>query len=210
MDSRKHPPPQNILGTHFLDIPEEALPEEDEENANNNNNNKQQQEKVSERRGKNNNIREGKGPNMRTGFSRQVSLETGFSVLNADSRKDGRRLLTRSGKSLGAYGSRERTASAAVEGRRGDFNMFRTKSTLSRQSSTLHRKLETGIGMDSSQKNDIPGGGGGGGGVEESINRSVPAGRYFAALRGPELDEVKVFFSFLYFFYLLEINLFGS
>lgn len=185
MDSRKHPPPpQNILGTHFLDIPEE-----DEENPNNNNNNKQQ-----ERRAKNNNIREGKRPNMMSGFSRQVSLETGFSVLNADSRKDGRRLLTRSGKSLGAYGSRERTTAAAVEGRRGDFNMFRTKSTLSRQSSVLHRKSETGIGMDSYQKNDISGGGGAGGGVEESMKRSVPAGRYFAALRGPELDEVKVFF----------------
>ncbi|OMO80952.1 C4-dicarboxylate transporter/malic acid transport protein [Corchorus olitorius] len=27
--------------------------------------------------------------------------------------------------------------------------------------------------------------------LDESINKSVPAGRYFAALRGPELDEVK-------------------
>ncbi|GFS34260.1 C4-dicarboxylate transporter/malic acid transport protein [Actinidia rufa] len=28
-------------------------------------------------------------------------------------------------------------------------------------------------------------------GGDESVNRSVPAGRYFAALRGPELDQVK-------------------
>lgn len=170
MDSRK------ALGTHVVDIIPEALQEEVEENANKHGS-YNKQEKVSERRAK---IREGKRPHDRTAFSRQVSLETGFSVLNVDSRKDGRRLLTRSGKSLGAFGTRER---AAVEGRRGDFNMFRTKSTLSRQSSALHRKLETG--MDS-QKNDSTGGG-----VEESMKRSVPAGRYFAALRGPELDEVK-------------------
>ncbi|XP_020594255.1 guard cell S-type anion channel SLAC1-like, partial [Phalaenopsis equestris] len=31
----------------------------------------------------------------------------------------------------------------------------------------------------------------GGASREESINQSVPAGRYFAALHGPELDEVK-------------------
>lgn len=37
---------------------------------------------------------------------------------------------------------------------------------------------------------------------DDSVNASVPAGRYFAALRGPELDEVKVRNSYLSFKFL--------
>ncbi|XP_052170815.1 guard cell S-type anion channel SLAC1 isoform X2 [Diospyros lotus] len=135
-------------------------------------------------------------------LSRQVSLETGFSVLNRESRgvRDGdeRRMLRRSGRSFGGISSVHRAALAAADGgRRADFDMFRTKAAaLSKQNSLLPsgRKEREMVMEKEKKKNDHHHGhgfvqdeGGGGGGV----NRSVPAGRYFAALRGPELDQVK-------------------
>lgn len=89
-------------------------------------------------------------------------------------------------QSFGGFGS---VHSGGVEGRRGDFSIFRTKSGLLKQNSLLPAKKESGeLG---GQRND--GFGLGFGGAEdESVNTSVPAGRYFAALRGPELDQVKV------------------
>ncbi|KAA8522309.1 hypothetical protein F0562_012982 [Nyssa sinensis] len=108
-------------------------------------------------------------------FNRQVSLETGFSVLNRDSKaKDERRVLTRSGNSFGGFGSAHRIG---VEGRKGDFDIFRTKSTMGKQNDHSEMVFH--------QKND------GSAGIDESVNESVPAGRYFAALTGPELDQVK-------------------
>ncbi|KAJ6714567.1 hypothetical protein OIU85_026105 [Salix viminalis] len=60
--------------------------------------------------------------------------------------------------------------------------MFKTKSTPSKQNSLLpswkEREME-------SQRVD------GDNGPDESAHDTVPAGRYFAALRGPELDQVK-------------------
>ncbi|XP_043716007.1 guard cell S-type anion channel SLAC1 [Telopea speciosissima] len=108
-------------------------------------------------------------------LSRQVSLETGFSVLNKESEeaKESRmRTLERSGRSLGGFGSASRFG---CEAKKGDFSMFRTKSTLSKQKSLLPMR-----DMDS-QKNDFSGG----------LEPPVSAGRYFAALRGAELDQVK-------------------
>lgn len=117
-------------------------------------------------------------------FSRQVSLETGFSALNRESKanKNEGRVLSRSGNSFGGFASGNRSG----EARKGDFSIFRTKSTLHKQSSMLPVKE----GWVDSQRAD------GLSGLEESNNQSVPnAGRYFAALRGPELDQVKVIFS---------------
>ncbi|KAJ4954651.1 hypothetical protein NE237_011434 [Protea cynaroides] len=114
-------------------------------------------------------------------FSRQVSLETGFSVLNKESEeaKESRKTLERNGKSFGGFGSS--TTRVLDEGRKGDFSMFRTKPGLSKQKSLLPLRE-----MDSHQKNDFSGG------LDQPlVNKSVPAGRYFAALRGAELDQVK-------------------
>ncbi|KAG9445107.1 hypothetical protein H6P81_016447 [Aristolochia fimbriata] len=119
-------------------------------------------------------------------FSRQVSLETGISALDKETKagKDERKVL-RSGKSFGGFGG------AAAEGRRGDFSIFRTKSAINlhKQSSMLPIKKDAAdlepakgdlIGVLDHQE--------GGSGKK---NVPINAGRYFAALRGPELDQVK-------------------
>lgn len=165
--------------THFADI-HKVLPEEEEEGEEKITSNAEKPDNRLHRLVK---IREGKRPHW--GFSRQVSLETGFSVLTGESKtKDQGKLLSRSGNSFGDYGAARRV----VEGRKGDFSIFKTKSALSRQNSALPRR-ESGI--DHIQKNDVSAGG-----LQldddKSVNKSVPAGRYFAALRGPELDQVKV------------------
>lgn len=139
----------------------------------------------------------------RPSFSRQVSLETGFSALvdreqKSAGGKDGeKRLLSRSGNSLGGFMSTN--GRSGGEGRvKGDFSMFRTKSTLSKQNSLLPIRKEVdgdGVGAD---------------GLEESAGKSVPnVGRYFAALRGPELDQIKVckrYFLFSFIILLLYID----
>ena len=114
-------------------------------------------------------------------FSRQVSLETGFSVLDRESKaKDERKVLRRSGRSFGGFDSVNK---AGGEPGKGDFNIFRTKSTLSKQNSLLPTRKERETEFQRTE---------GATGLDESLNKSVPAGRYFAALRGPELDQVKV------------------
>nr|GMD99109.1 guard cell S-type anion channel SLAC1 [Ipomoea batatas] len=113
------------------------------------------------------------------GFSRQVSLETGFSVLNGESSKhrNDRKVLSRSGQSFSGFG-------VGAEARKGDFSMFKTKSNLVRQNSKLLLKKESGIDHQKSNLNaaELD---------DDGVNDSVPAGRYFDALRGPELDQVK-------------------
>lgn len=118
-------------------------------------------------------------------FSRQVSLETGFSVLNREFKtKDEKKVqLPRSGRSFGGFDSTNRIG---IEVRKADFSMFKTKAGPSKQNSLLPNKKEKEF---ESQRNID-----GSEGLDESVNKSVPAGRYFAALRGPELDEVKVSF----------------
>lgn len=118
-------------------------------------------------------------------FSRQVSLETGVSVLNKQSKaKNERGVLPRSGNSFAEYGEAQRFG-VINDGRRENFNMFRTKSTLGKQHSLLPLRKESG--MDHTMKKDD----GCDASNYESVNKSVPAGRYFAALTGPELDQVK-------------------
>ncbi|KAI3453531.1 hypothetical protein Pfo_010194 [Paulownia fortunei] len=163
-------------GTHFVDIHE--VREEEEEEEDEGNKPTKMAEKQEKRFKKTMKVREMKRPNNQS-FSKQVSLETGFSVLNRE--KMEMKALPRSGKSFGGFGSAHRTA---AEGRKGDFSIFRTKSTLVRQNSKLPFRKESGIDV---QYNDVFGG------LDESVNKSVPAGRYFAALRGPELDQVKDF-----------------
>ncbi|KAJ0047810.1 hypothetical protein Pint_15981 [Pistacia integerrima] len=171
METRATSP--NSLGTHFVDV-HEVVPEEEEEGIT------RMQDKV--KRGLNKGIRavrESRRPGHRS-FSRQVSLETGFSVLNRETNgKDERRVLPRSGRSFGGFDSANRFSG---EARKGDFSMFKTKSTLSKQNSLLPTRKEKEL---ESQRTD------GSGRLDEFLNKSVPAGRYFAALRGPELDEVK-------------------
>lgn len=118
-------------------------------------------------------------PRSTGGFERQMSLETG---LNRVSKGKGieRMALPRSGRSFGGFDS------TIIEGKKGDFSMFRTKSTLSKQNSLLPLKKDHQ--MDQSCE-----------GRDESENKSVPVGRYFAALRGPELDQVKVYNNHLFF-----------
>ncbi|GJZ92235.1 guard cell S-type anion channel SLAC1 [Tanacetum coccineum] len=64
--------------------------------------------------------------------------------------------------------------------------MFRTKSTLSKQNSFM-LPLRKDSGVNQFHKNGEEGVGL----LDETFDKSVPAGRYFAALTGPELDQVK-------------------
>ncbi|KAH6802200.1 C4-dicarboxylate transporter/malic acid transport protein [Perilla frutescens var. frutescens] len=177
--------------THFVDIHEIPEDEEGEE--------EQEQEQEQERtaikptkttatgdhqKQEKRKVREMKRQNQY--FRRQVSLETGFSVLNGERRE--RNALPRSGKSFGGFGS-----AAAYEGRKGDFSIFRTKSNLVRQNSKLPlRKEKSGINNNNNNINVDVDDAFAFGLDDESVNKSsVPAGRYFAALTGPELDQVK-------------------
>ncbi|KAL8200867.1 hypothetical protein R6Q57_012206 [Mikania cordata] len=187
---------QNQTNIHFVDI-HEVVPEEEEdeeedekkqlENNNNNNNNNKMAEKAPEKR-LNRPItmkfREGKRNTTHSSFSRQVSLETGVSKLNK-ARNNEVKTLPRSGRSFGGFGSSHGVESNC---KKGDFNLFRTKSTLGKQNSFM-LPLRKESGFDQFQKNGN--GEEGVGLLDESVNKSVPAGRYFAALTGPELDQVK-------------------
>ncbi|CAO2820022.1 unnamed protein product [Amaranthus hypochondriacus] len=112
-------------------------------------------------------------------LGRQVSLETGFSVLKG--KQNERVSLNRSGRSLGGVGSKSSNVGVGVgEHKKGDFSMFRTKSTLTKQNSLLPSTFKKeNYDIDFNEREN------------ESVNKSVPAGRYYAALRGPELDQVK-------------------
>ncbi|AES90978.1 putative voltage-dependent anion channel [Medicago truncatula] len=163
--------PVNSFPTHFMDIHDEVLSEGDEEGTIKNEENEEKTLNKPTTR-----ARETKR-NHRS-INRQFSLETGFSVLNRERKgKDDRKVLTRSGTSLGGANR------FGLEGHKRDFSIFKTKSTLSKQNSLLPRKIEKEL---ESQKIN-----GASGVDDDSVNASVPAGRYFAALRGPELDEVK-------------------
>ncbi|BAF15534.1 guard cell S-type anion channel SLAC1 [Oryza sativa Japonica Group] len=143
------------------------------------------------------NIRgERRPPPMQRAFSRQVSLGSGVTVLGMDKvgKNGGRgqqRALPRSGKSLGVLnhtGALGQAAAGDGAARRGDFSMFRTKSTLSKQNSLLPSRIRE---PDLELPPHVEGPSVGRQGGEDPLNKSVPAGRYFAALRGPELDEVR-------------------
>ncbi|XVF51609.1 hypothetical protein PTKIN_Ptkin04bG0198000 [Pterospermum kingtungense] len=177
MDKGTTSSPGNSFQTHFVDV-HEALPEDDEE----------EEERVIKmedkvtKKGlhKPTKLRELKRPHS-SSFSRKVSLETGFSVLHKESKaaKDDRKVLQRNGRSFGGFDSATR---AGGEPRKGDFNIFRTKPTLSKQNSLLPTRKERDMESQRTQ---------GATGLDVSPNQSVPIGRYFAALRGPELDQVK-------------------
>ncbi|CAN8312068.1 unnamed protein product [Cochlearia groenlandica] len=159
--------------SNFADI-NEVVPEEDAEqepqNQENSNNNK--------RFAFNKGLNRGRQRPYR-GFSRQVSLETGFSVLNRESKgRDDKRTLPRSGRSFAGFETGGNINGGY--GRKADFSMFRTKSTLSKQNSLLPSVIRE-RDVESSLRNEDG----------ETKDDNVSAGRYFAALRGPELDEVK-------------------
>ncbi|CAO2036180.1 unnamed protein product [Urochloa humidicola] len=127
-------------------------------------------------------------PPMQRAFSRQVSLGSGVAVLGARNGGGvrGPRALPRSGRSLGVLAGGEGAA------RRGDFSMFRTKSTLSKQNSLLPTRIrESDLELPTHVEDPPPSAGSRPPPTEDPLNKSVPAGRYFAALRGPELDEVR-------------------
>ncbi|XP_024994696.1 guard cell S-type anion channel SLAC1 [Cynara cardunculus var. scolymus] len=175
---------QNPTNIHFVDI-HEVVPEEEEEDQEEE---EKQAHKMAEKphekrlnRPQVIKLREGKRTAAHRGFSRQVSLETGVSKLN-EARNE-IKALPRSGRSFGGFGS---SHGVDTNCKRGEFNMFRTKSTLGKQNSFM-LPLRKESGVDQFQKNADEGVGL----LDESVNKSVPAGRYFAALTGPELDQVK-------------------
>ncbi|KAF8702538.1 hypothetical protein HU200_032920 [Digitaria exilis] len=136
-------------------------------------------------------------PPMQRAFNRQVSLGSGVTVLGMDrGGKNGggrgqQRALPRSGRSLGVLNHSGALGQAAGDGgaRRGDFSMFRTKSTLSKQNSLLPTRIrESDLDLPTHVEEQPVGRPAP---AEDPLNKSVPAGRYFAALRGPELDEVR-------------------
>lgn len=136
---------------------------------------------------------------MQRAFNRQVSLGSGVTVLgmdrggrNAGGGRGQQRSLPRSGRSLGVLNHSGVLGQAGGDGaaRRGDFSMFRTKSTLSKQNSLLPTRIrESDLELPTHVEDPQPVGRPP---AEDPLNKSVPAGRYFAALRGPELDEVRV------------------
>lgn len=179
MDKRQTPPPISHTNPHFVDI-HEVLQEEDEEDDDALPKVALAQAEAVERRVKKPNRLRPPPPRQQRSFGRQVSLETG---LDRDGKGKGieRMALPRSGRSFGGFDS-------TIEGRKADFSIFRTKSTLSKQNSLLpSRKLDQRDQMESQKTH-----GSSEGNNDESVNKSVPVGRYFAALRGPELDQVKV------------------
>jgi len=135
-------------------------------------------------------------PPMQRAFSRQVSLGSGVTVLGMDrggrnGGGRGQRALPRSGTSLGVLNHSGALGAAGGDGaaRRGDFSMFRTKSTLSKQNSLLPTRIrESDLDLPTHVEDQSVGRPP----AEDPLDKSVPAGRYFAALRGPELDEVRV------------------
>lgn len=169
---------QSTPRSNFADI-NEVVPEEDAEQE------PQQQDNNNKRFTGNRGPNRGRQQRPYRGFSRQVSLETGFSVLNRESKGRGeKKSLPRSGRSFAGFETRG-IINGGGDGRKGDFSIFRTKSTLSKQNSLLpsvirERDIENSLRGEDGETKD------------ESINENVSAGRYFAALRGPELDEVKV------------------
>ncbi|KAJ4843505.1 Guard cell S-type anion channel slac1 [Turnera subulata] len=179
MENTRRPITPSSFGTHFVDI-HEVLPEEEEEEKEGTTGAADKARKGINRQFK---VREAKRPPQRSTFSRQVSLETGFSALSRETKaKDERRALPRSGRSFGGFDSANRFGG---EARKGDFSIFKTKSTLSKQNSLLPTRKDRSDQIES-QKVD------GSNPLDDSVhNNDVPAGRYFAALRGPELDEVK-------------------
>uniref|UniRef100_A0A2N9EJR6 Uncharacterized protein n=1 Tax=Fagus sylvatica TaxID=28930 RepID=A0A2N9EJR6_FAGSY len=174
----RRPTSHSSLETHFVDINEVLREEEDEEDKKETT---RKIDKADKRLNRPIKVRDTKRSHR--SLNRQVSLETGFSVHNWESKKkDERRVLPRSGRSFGGFDSVDRVG---LEGRKDGFSLFRTKSTLNKQNSLLptwkeEREME-------SHRTD------GSAGVDELVNNSVPAGRYIAALRGPELDQVKDF-----------------
>ncbi|XP_050375556.1 guard cell S-type anion channel SLAC1 [Argentina anserina] len=169
MDEREISP---YFDTHLIDI-HEVLPEEEEEG-----------DVITKEENGNAEKRFINKPTKVRKMKRQVSLETGFSVLRKESKKakdeNGSGVnLPRSGRSFGGFDNR-----FGMEGRKADFSIFKTKSsTLSKQNSLLPSRKERSE-TESHQKTDREV-------LDDSVDTSVPAGRYFAALRGPELDEVK-------------------
>ncbi|KAJ8467746.1 hypothetical protein OPV22_030298 [Ensete ventricosum] len=126
-------------------------------------------------------------------FRREISLESGIAWVDteekevqgrrsSDAKEEPRVVLSRNSRSCGAPGA---TAGDAGQ-RKGDFSMFRTKSALgSREKSLLSSTKENRPDLD--HADGVPGSAG----TDDRVNKSVPAGRYFAALRGPELDQIR-------------------
>lgn len=177
----------NSMETHFVDI-HQALPEDGEEEEG-----ITREEEKHNKSSNNKHIRVRDVKRTHRNFSRQVSLETGFSVLNRESNaKNETKVLPRSGRSFGGFDSFNRLG---AEARKGDFSIFKTKPTLSKQNSLFPRKEKETESMKVDASGRVE---------DESVNTSVPAGRYFAALRGPELDEVKV--HDLYKYNIINVN----
>lgn len=133
-------------------------------------------------------------PPAQRAFSRQVSLGSGVTVMGMDrggrnGGRPGQRALPRSGKSLGVLNHSGGLGPDGAARRGGDFSMFRTKSTLSKQNSMLPSRIKEEL--DGVDLDHVEGQPAGRPADVDPLNKSVPAGRYFAALRGPELDEVR-------------------
>ncbi|KAJ4953495.1 hypothetical protein NE237_030327 [Protea cynaroides] len=105
-------------------------------------------------------------------LNKQVLLETGFSSHRKESEETkGCRTLERTGQCFGGFYSGSRVNG---EAKKTDFSIFRTKSTRSKQVSLLPLQK-----MDS-QTNE----------ASEGLE-DISVGRYFAALTGPEFDQLK-------------------
>ncbi|KAH9612398.1 hypothetical protein KSS87_014423 [Heliosperma pusillum] len=182
----KIPPSSTSSNPQFVDIPEILSGDDNQGTSRQTTTNRGDQKRAKSTRPVRFQDQPKRVPNRN--FNRQVSLETGFSVLKRnENEKIG---LSRSGRSLGGgFGSRSN--GVIGEGKKDDFSKFRTKSTLSKQHSLLPMRKEINEleynNNTHNQRSNFNGSEGG----DDSVNTSVPAGRYFAALTGPELDQVK-------------------
>ncbi|XP_022923216.1 guard cell S-type anion channel SLAC1-like [Cucurbita moschata] len=184
MDTKQTPPSMfhanpNLVGVNEVVCEEEEENEEKEEHVRPKATSTLADTIEKRHKKQNNRLRPSLPPPPTRSFGRQMSLETG---LNQNSKGKGidRMALPRSGRSFGGFDYNN------IEGKKADFSIFRTKSTLSKQNSLLPLRKDHRDNQMESQRTY-----GSSEGMDESLNKSVPVGRYYAALRGPELDQVK-------------------
>ncbi|KAH9329554.1 hypothetical protein KI387_001662, partial [Taxus chinensis] len=109
----------------------------------------------------------------KTKLRRHASLGTAFSMLNKDSNKRPTSALTRSGSA-----SFNDNSMIRKETENENYSLFRTH----RQSSPMQMQTPRNKESDRPRQDRIS---------HQAANVNLPAGRYFDALKGPELDVLK-------------------
>nr|UWV48920.1 slow anion channel-associated 1a [Ginkgo biloba] len=107
-------------------------------------------------------------------LTRQVSLGTGYAVVNKGNAQRPT-VLPRSGASFGGFSNSRGMTS------KENYSLFRTKSGLDKQNSLVQGRV-----VEEMERQEYAASG-----CQQSVNAVLPAGRYFDALKGPELDVLR-------------------